>query len=460
MGRLRDGDAWMSTLNLQAGELHLTQSVALFDRTLDWVRAEPPTPQVQRLIPTSPVEQALLDCPAFDHLPGSVLVGVAVATQVLEFAAGEPLIVQGQPGRGLWIVASGEVEIFLQQGDGQRKFIDLAGPGEVLGEMSLLTQQPATANAVARTAATAYLLPTADFLRLAAQYQPLYVVLSNLVATRLGREKVDVLSGKILDRYRIRGRLGAGGMSIVYDADCIEDDRRVALKMMSHRLVYDRTALEFFQREADVIESFDHPHVVRLVGRFQAFHTHFIAMEYCDGVDLKALIAERGPLPASEVRPMLGQLASALDYSHEKGIVHRDLKPSNVMLNRGGQVMLMDFGLAKPSVEAGRGTAVVMGSPRYMPFEQLQGDPIDHRADYFAFGCLAYELLRGQPLIEARSTTDLLIQHEHWSVPEVISTLGDCDAEIADMLSGALQPRAYCRHLDLPAISRWADCSA
>ncbi|OYW20999.1 MAG: hypothetical protein B7Z55_06330, partial [Planctomycetales bacterium 12-60-4] len=423
----------MSTLNLQSDDIDLTKSLMLFDRTLDWVRNAPLEPEVPRLVPTSPVEQALLDCPAFHHLPGCVLAGVAVEIQVLQFSAGEPLIVQGEAGRGLWIIAAGQVEIFLQSGDGERKFIDLAGCGEVLGEMSLLAQQPTTANVVAIGSVIAYLLPTEAFLRLASQYQPLYVVLSNLVATRLGREAVDVLTGKILDRYRIRGRLGMGGMSIVYDADRIDDEHRVALKMMSHRLVYDRTALEFFQREADVIESFDHPHIVRLLGRFKAFHTHFIAMEYCDGIDLKSLIAARGPLPVEEVRPMLGQLASALEYSHRAGIVHRDVKPSNVMLANDGQVMLMDFGLAKPSVDASRATATVMGSPRYMPYEQLQGEPIDQRADYFAFGCLAYELLRGRPLIEARNTTDLLIQHENWSVSEVVSTFADGDAEIVDM---------------------------
>lgn len=446
----------MSTLNLHDGEIDRTASLLLFDRTLDWSRPVPSSAPVRRLEPANAIESVLLACPAFDHLPGSVLVGVAAEIQEHAFSVGESLVLQGQPGRGLWIVADGEFEIFLEPGGGPRIHLDVARAGEVLGEMSLLTHQSASASVVASTAAKAYLLPKEAFLRLAEIYQPLYVVLSNLVAKRLGRETVDVLTGKIVDRYRIRARLGTGGMSIVYDADCIDDDRRVALKMMSHRLVYDRTALEFFQHEADVIGSFDHPHIVRLLGRFQAFHTHFIAMEYCDGVDLKSLISSRGPLPENEVRSLLGQLATALDYSHQKGIVHRDIKPSNVMLDTRGRLMLMDFGLAKPSVEASRGPTVVMGSPRYMPFEQLKGDPIDARADYFAFGCLAYELLCGRPLIEARSTTDLLIQHERWSVSDLVESLPRCGDDLVHMLRGALQPMARDRHLDLAAIARWA----
>ncbi|MDX1969040.1 MAG: protein kinase [Planctomycetaceae bacterium] len=405
----------------------------------------------------SHAEQVLRNCRPFQVLTDNVRRAVAQDLEPVRFSANESLITQGVPGKGLWIIASGAVDVHVHGDLDRTVFISSVGPGDVLGEMSLLTQQPATASAVATGPTLAYLLPAATFHHLAQYYPSLCVVLTNVVASRLGTADLDVLAGKTLGGYLIRGRLGRGGMSIVYDAERLEDRLRAALKMMSHRLVYDREALESFQREADLIERFHHPHIVRLLGRFEAFHTYFIAMEFCDGDDLKSLIKLRGPFPAAEARPILGQLASALNYSHQAGVVHRDVKPSNIMRTQAGRILLMDFGLAKPTAELGIAKSAATGTPQYMPIEQLRGDPVNETADYFAFGCVAFELLMGRPLISANNAVALMDRHDDWSVPRILKVCSRLDAEFLDLLEGALQRESTERQLDLTAISKWAD---
>lgn len=404
---------------------------------------------------TLSAEECLVTCPAFDRLSDSLRAAVQGLLQHFVFAINEPLIVEGVAGKGLWLIVSGTVAIQLQQA-AQPAYINTVGPGEVLGEMSLLTSEPATATAVATTPTHAYLLPAEDFHQLVQQFPELAIVLTRVVATRLGSQKIDVLAGKVMDQFRIHRRLAKGGMSVVYDAERLTDGRRAALKMMSHRLVYDRWALEMFQREADLIADFQHPNIVQLLGRFQAFHTHFIAMEYCDGEDLRVLLHSRGMLPCAEVHEILGQLASALHYSHAHGVVHRDLKPSNIMRTATGRVMLMDFGLAKPSADVSLDRQEIVGTPRYMAPEQLRGEPAREAADYFAFGCLAYELVLGMPLISASTLFELRELHHHWSVSKIVDECATRDPEVAQWLGDCLQPHPEQRSLDLPAIARWA----
>ena len=113
--------------------------------------------------------------------------------------------------------------------------------------------------------------------------------------------------------------LGRGGMAVVYEAFDPDYRRQVALKMMSHRLVYDQEALDQFQWEADIIESFEHANITRMYGRFKAFHTYFTVMQYCDGLTLRELIQQNGPLPEAVARAILGQLASALPTPIPRG---------------------------------------------------------------------------------------------------------------------------------------------
>uniref|UniRef100_A0A7C2JYF5 Cyclic nucleotide-binding domain-containing protein n=1 Tax=Schlesneria paludicola TaxID=360056 RepID=A0A7C2JYF5_9PLAN len=416
----------------------------------------PPPPSSGASSPASGLIRQLTRCETFAGLPYDTLRAIAACLEERRFDAGECLVRQGAHGECLMLVQEGLVEIVLTEDQGRSRTINHVGPHQLLGEMSLLTQEPATATAIA-LAPTRVLTLAATALDELAQREPwLSIVLTHLVASRLGGPQGDVLLGKEFGGYRIVDRVACGGMSVVYEAIRSADQLRVALKMMSHRLVYDEQALQLFQREADLIEAFRHPHIVRMFRRFQAFHTYFIAMEYCDGEDLRSLLARRGALDEPQVRRILGQIAAAVSYSHRAGVVHRDIKPSNIMLATDGRVILVDFGLAKPSVDTelyARGG--IVGTPRYMAPEQLAGLPVTERADYFSLGCVAYEMLTGRKVFPESNVTQIRVRHRDWIAPSLTTDFPAVSHELATMIERALQKNPADREIDLEEIAAW-----
>jgi serine/threonine-protein kinase len=231
----------------------------------------------------------------------------------------------------------------------------------------------------------------------------------------------------------------------------------VALKMMSHRLVYDAESSKRFQREADIIQSLDHPNICRMHGRFAAFHTFFIVMEYCDGMTLDELLQRHGSLPPVEIQKILGQIAAALWHAHQADIAHRDIKPSNVMILRDGTVKLMDFGLATPlSGEAADDDESLLGTPRYMAPEQLLGGRADATADYFSLGALAYELVTCRPLFTTNDLAELLHLHGTSLPASFAAACPDAESAIGQAFAHALDKDVMTRKLDLAEIATWA----
>lgn len=392
---------------------------------------------------------------SFSELGADLLREIESCTTERRFEPEEALMRQGDPGDSLMVVQDGEVEVTVSL-ERERHLLKRAGPGEVFGEMALLTREPRTASVVARTPVTALVLPVAAFDRLAHRNPALAEVLSRLTAERLGRETHDALSGKIFHGYTIRRRLGRGGMAVVYEAEEAATGRQVALKMMSHALVFNERARRRFQREADLVESFDHENIARMFGRFEAFQTYFIVIEFCDGAPLDRILARGRRLEAAAVRRIVGQLAAALAYAHGKRFLHRDLTPSNVMVNRDGVVKLMDFGLARPLVEGGDGEATIAGTPPYMAPEQVKGDPIGVAADLYGLAGLAWEMLAGATLFRATDFRALRREHLAWKVPDVDTALPGVDPELRAFLASCLVRDPTARRAELAAIATWA----
>jgi hypothetical protein len=402
--------------------------------------------------------QVFQRCAPFAALPPPLLREVFGHLEERHFATGEALIRQGSPGDGLFVLLSGSARATLRHG--AEHLLARFQRGDVIGEMALVTREPRTADVIADSPVKALYLPAAAFDRLAARHVVLGMVLTELVASRLGQASRDGLGGKLIEGYRIERCLGRGGMAIVYQAIEASSGRDVALKMMSHRLIYEPGALVRFHQEAELMGTFRHQNIAALERLFPAYNTHFLVMEFCDGGDFNTVLSKRGPLPEPIVRRVLGQLATALDHIHGRGLIHRDLKPNNVLLTRAGTVKLSDFGLATVAVGVSDETRLtpeaVMGTPAYMAPEQLSSTSLDARADIYAVGCVAYALLTAKPLFRSTNLYDLIQEKLARQVPSADEIAGGISAELHGFIVRALRIDRSERPSSLASLIPWA----
>jgi eukaryotic-like serine/threonine-protein kinase len=225
----------------------------------------------------------------------------------------------------------------------------------------------------------------------------------------------DRLSLALADHYRLERELGAGGMATVYLAHDLKHDRKVAVKVLREELSAS-LGKERFLREIKVAAALQHPHILPLYDSGAADGLLFYVMPYVDGLSLRDKLTNAGELPIGDAVRILRDIADALSEAHRHGVVHRDLKPENVML-RGRHALVMDFGVAKALSDAtGRQSlttvGVALGTPTYMAPEQAVADPhVDHRADLYAFGVVAYELLAARPPFTGASPQQILAAH-------------------------------------------------
>ena len=223
-------------------------------------------------------------------------------------------------------------------------------------------------------------------------------------------------------RYEIGEMIGRGGMAEVYRAQDLRLGRRVAVKILRPALASDPSFHQRFRREAHSAAGLNHPNIVAVydTGEDMLATDHgnvtvpFIVMEYVDGVTLRQLeTGGRRLLPERALEITSGVLA-ALDYSHRHGIVHRDIKPANVMITPGGEVKVMDFGIARALASQGQtltATSAVMGTAQYLSPEQARGEVVDARSDLYSTGCMLYELLTGRPPFTGESPVSVAYQH-------------------------------------------------
>ena len=216
-------------------------------------------------------------------------------------------------------------------------------------------------------------------------------------------------------RYHVERELGVGGMATVYLARDIKHDRHVAIKVLRPELSHS-LGPERFLREIHIVAKLQHPHILGLIDSGEADGMLYYVMPYVTGESLRTRLAREGEMPISEAVWILREIADALAHAHAQHIIHRDIKPENVLFTaRHAQVA--DFGIARAVTEAATAgpitaTGIVVGSPAYMAPEQASSDPqMDHRADIYAFGVLAYEVLTGVPPFTAPSAVQLVSAH-------------------------------------------------
>lgn len=317
------------------------------------------------------------------------------------------------------------------------------GAGEADGdEVAIDLVRPATAPAQVRAAAKARLL-----------------------AASLGASSQSPERELVAGRYRLVREIGRGGIGSVWEAELAPIGKRVAIKLLRRDAVArsgDHAAR--LLREAQAASAIGHEHIVR-VDDFGVDPDAgpFLVMELLRGRSLALEIVAHAPMPWPRVAGLLLQLCSALAAAHRVGIVHRDLKPANVFLTEreGGadHCKLLDFGLCKPMPEAELAGVLTtlgtrLGTPGYMAPEQIRGDEVDGRADLYALGCVAHEMLSGKPPFEARRIAELIEAHVQAEPPSLDVRVPGTPRDVAELVLRLLAKSPEQRFADADALAR------
>ena len=216
--------------------------------------------------------------------------------------------------------------------------------------------------------------------------------------------------GQRVGDYEVVSMLGVGGMGRVYQVRNVISNRIEAMKVLLPDLVAEPDLAVRFISEIRTLASFDHPNIAQLHTAFQVDNQLVMMMEFVEGFTLEQR-AKQGPIPQSDVINYMQQALAALSYAHGRGVVHRDIKPANIMVTSHGVVKLMDFGIAKSSVEKDlTRPGTTMGSMYYMSPEQVRGGTVDARSDIYSVGIMMYELFAGRRPFEADSAYGILNQ--------------------------------------------------
>ncbi len=248
------------------------------------------------------------------------------------------------------------------------------------------------------------------------------------------------VSGTLLGgRYRIIGLLGRGGMGEVYRATDLTLGQSVALKFLPEEASRNQRLLERFHGEVRVARLVSHPNVCRVYDIGEIEGMPFISMEYVDGEDLASLLLRIGRLPADKAVEAARKLCAGLTAAHDRGVIHRDLKPQNIMINKRGEIVIMDFGLAAISDQLS-GAEVRNGTPAYMAPEQLKGTGVTAKSDIYSLGLVLYELFTGKRPYDARNVQQLIDLQDSVNLTSMTSVAADIDPAVEKVIRRCLEP--------------------
>jgi tetratricopeptide (TPR) repeat protein len=279
------------------------------------------------------------------------------------------------------------------------------------------------------------------------------------VSQQLREQLQATLSGS----YTLERELGGGGMSRVFVADELRLKRKVVVKVLSPELAQG-ISVERFEREIQTVAALQHANIVPVHTAGDTNGLPYYTMPFVEGESLRSRLG-RGPLPVTEVIGILRDVSKALAYAHQRGVVHRDIKPDNVLIS-GGVAVVTDFGIAKAisASRTGAGGATLtqmgtsIGTPAYMAPEQAAGDPqIDHRADIYALGAMAYELLSGQAVFANRSPQRMLAAHMGEAPKRITEFRGDLPPALSELVMRCLAKDAKDRPQSAGDIARALD---
>jgi serine/threonine protein kinase len=279
-------------------------------------------------------------------------------------------------------------------------------------------------------------------------------------------QKTDAESGHVIinpemlqigdqfDQFQILAHVAKGGMSDIYRAYDLLNRREVAIKIPDPSMIGDPAQFERFQRELEVLNTFDHPAIMKGLGSGTYNRIPYLVMQFLEGRSLRLLIEESAPLPCAQALELITKIGEGLAYCHANGVIHRDLKPENIIVTAEGQPVIMDFGLALTR-KAHRVTysnlSATMGTPDYMAPEQIEGQRGDQRTDLYALATILYELLAGQTPFTGDNNLAVMAQHVNNAAPRLDKLQPCVEPGIAAVVATALQREPDRRYPDIQA---------
>lgn len=252
-------------------------------------------------------------------------------------------------------------------------------------------------------------------------------------------EIIDEFVGKTLGSCKLTKKIGEGGMGAVYLAHHISLDKKVAVKILPPWFSQDEERIKRFIREARSTAQLEHPNIIQVydikIAKPEGFY--FIVMQYVDGESLAMAIKRRGKIPVAEATRIIRDAARALTAAHSHGVIHRDVKAENIMINKQGEVKLMDFGLARigSSNSSISSPGNVLGTPHYMAPEQARGETVDARSDIYSLGATYYYALTGQMPFDGTTPVTVIMKHLNEPLPNPCKITPEIPAKVNSTLS-------------------------
>lgn len=247
---------------------------------------------------------------------------------------------------------------------------------------------------------------------------------------------IDLTRGATFaDRYEIIEELGKGGMGKVYRVEDKKVKEEVALKLIRPEIASDKKTIERFRNELKTTRMIAHKNVCRMFDLGEDKGIHYITMEYVSGQDLKGLIRQSAPLSSTRTISIAEQICDGLAEAHSLGVIHRDLKPANIMIDKEGNIRIMDFGIARSiRTESITGTGMAVGTPDYMSPEQAEAKKVDQRSDLYSLGVILYEMVTGQTPFKGDTPLSVAMKHKS----EIPKNPKDINAQIPESTSNLI----------------------
>ena len=370
----------------------------------------------------------LMQTQFFEAIPDDARFHLLSAMTAKTVPAGERFIRQGEEGNCLYIIQEGTCAVTLER-EGAAHPLERFGPGDIVGEMAILTGEKRSAHVDAEVDMVLWLISRKSFDPICEEFPQLREFLTRLVTNRL--TKCMLTAERVVGKYVADRVIGSGGGSVVYQGYHSALSMPVAIKMLKHTMAMDHAFVELFRNEAKIIAQLNHENIVKVYDVEELYRTFFIVMEYVEGVTLKQVLEQPDRPALPTMVDCLLQLCFGLQHAHEKGVIHRDIKPGNVLVQKDSRIKIFDFGLA---CTPGTRDEYVSGTVLYLSPEQIKGDPMDDRTDIYSLGIMAHEMFTGRKACPVADTATVLNWHLKADIEDPRLCSPDLPDELADFL--------------------------